>query len=660
MRAVLLAALLSCALPAHGADLRLDVTGGPVLYSETDQIAIEGTTDAPAGSSVEIALDGVAKTTEVAPDGAFRLAWPDPVAAGGHEVTVAVRAPDGRTASLSRTLVVQLPGRLARRPLIAPEAPAFAPPIVSNEGDFSADTDRWRIVPPPYEWNEKSRGRFDPYHQNKWKGDLPIRGDDLFLNVVASSDTLIEARTLPTPSGVSQDRRGDPSFFGRAGQLFFNQNVVFSVDLFRGDTAFRPIERRIKATLVGNLNHARVAENGIVNPDVRDGTTRTRGFLALQELFGEAKLKDLSPNFDFVSVRAGIQPFSSDFRGFVFSDTNLGARFFGNLESNRDQWNAALFDRLEKDTNSGLNTFSRRRQQVAIANFYRQDFLVPGYTEEVSLHLLRDEATFHFDENGFLARPDPVGSFTPHEIRAAYLGCAGLGHVGRINVDHALYYVYGRDDLNPIAGPDPKFRGDDAVDVQAFMAALELSLDRDWQRYRIGFFYASGDDRPTDRIARGFDAIFDNPAFAGGGFSFWNRMGIKLAGTGVTLVNRGSLLPDLRSSKEEGQPNFVNPGLALATAGADFEVTPKLKVIATANYLRFAETGTLEAILFQAPIRREIGWDLSVGARYRPFLNNQAIVVAGLAALLPGRGFRDIYERGDALVAAFANLTVSF
>ena len=56
--------------------------------------------------------------------------------------------------------------------------------------------------------------------------------------------------------------------------------------------------------------------------------------------------------------------------------------------------------------------------------------------------------------------------------------------------------------------------------------------------------------------------------FAGGGFSFWNRMAIRLAGTGVTLVNRGSLLPDLKTSREEGQPNFVNPGLRLASSDA--------------------------------------------------------------------------------------------
>ena len=54
-----------------------------------------------------------------------------------------------------------------------------------------------------------------------------------------------------------------------------------------------------------------------------------------------------------------------------------------------------------------------------------------------------------------LVRPAPVGVFTPHEIRAVYFGESGLGHIGRFNVDHAVYYVFGHDELNPIAGPDP-------------------------------------------------------------------------------------------------------------------------------------------------------------------------------------------------------------
>jgi hypothetical protein len=383
--------------------------------------------------------------------------------------------------------------------------------------------------------------------------------------------------------------------------------------------------------------------------------------LALQELFAEKKLRDLSPNYDFVSVRVGIQPFSSDFRGFVFTDTNLGVRLFGNLHNNRDQYNLAYFERLEKDTNSGLNTFEWRDQRVAVANFYRQDFLTKGYTAQASIHYLLDEPSFKFDKNGFLARPNPVGSFTPHEVEALYLGVAGFGHVGRINVDHALYFVTGEDSLNPIAGPARLGKDEsDSVDIRASMAALELSIDRDWLRPRLAFFYASGDDDPVDRDAEGFDSIFDNPAFAGGGFSFWNRMGIRLAGSGVTLVNRGSLLPDLRSSKDEGQPNFVNPGLRLASVGLDAELTPKLKAVATANYLRFDSTETLKLVLFQGEIDREIGWDVSLGARFRPYLNQNVVVVGGLAGFFPGQGFEDIYEDGSPLYAAFANVILSY
>jgi len=273
---------------------------------------------------------------------------------------------------------------------------------------------------------------------------------------------------------------------------------------------------------------------------------------------------------------------------------------------------------------------------------------------------VQDDPTFVFDRNGFLARPDPVGSFTPHEIEVVYLGWTSFGHLGRVNVDSALYYVFGDDSLNPIAGPDPSFGGDDSVDVAAYFAALELSIDRNWYRPKLAVLYASGDDDPTDRDAEGFDAIFDNPQFAGGGFSFWNRLGIRLSGTGVGLVQRGSLLPSMKSSKDEGQPNFVNPGLLLASLGLDLELTPKLKAVATANYLRFAETAPLELVLFQAPIDEEIGWDLSFGARFRPYLNQNVIVVGGVAALLPGDGFADIYEDDDPLFAGFASLILTF
>ena len=539
---------------------------------------------------------------------------------------------------------------LPRRRLITP--PETFEPAVKPEGeDFQPYTDRWRIVPPPYEV-DVTGSLWDPYNQNILKGDRPIIGNDIFLNLGATVDTLLEYRKLPTPCGVSAARPNCEEFFGKPQQFFLNNNVVLSADLFQGLTAFKPFDWRVRTTFVGNVNYLNVKETGIVNPDVRKGTTRTDGLATLQEGFAEYKIADLSPNFDFVSVRGGIQPFNSDFRGFVFSDTNLGARLFGNFQSNRNQFNFAYFNQREKDTNSGLNTFARRGQQVWIGNFYRQDFLVPGYTQQLNVIHVQDEKSFHFDNNDFLARPDPVGIFTPHSIRATYFGWNSSGKIGWLNVEHAFYHVIGRDVKNNIAGRD--------VNIDAYMAAVELSYDRDWFRPKISYFFASGDGNPRDKTARGFDSIFDNPAFVGGGFSFWNRLAIKLTGTGVNLVNRGSLLPDLRTSKDQGQPNFVNPGIHIFNAGVDIEVTPKIKLLLNANYLRFAQVETLQLLLFQSGIHKQIGWDLNAGIRYRPFLNNNVIAFFGFAMFLPGKGFKDIYESGHPLTIGFTNLTFTY
>ena len=163
--------------------------------------------------------------------------------------------------------------------------------------------------------------------------------------------------------------------------------MMASFNLFQGDTAFKPITQRYKATLIGNLNYVHLRENRLVKPDVRRGTSRTDAQVSLNEFFYERKIDDILAELDFISIRVGSQPFNSDFRGFLFNDTNLGVRVFGNYASNRYQYNLAVFDQLEKDANSGLNTMELRDQQVAIANIYWQDFLVHGYTQQFSIPL---------------------------------------------------------------------------------------------------------------------------------------------------------------------------------------------------------------------------------------------------------------------------------
>ena len=72
--------------------------------------------------------------------------------------------------------------------------------------DFRPVPDRWRVGLPrwdrlknasgfdvPYEF---SGGPFDPYRQNRFKGDYPVFGQNTFLNITAISDTVwFEATT---------------------------------------------------------------------------------------------------------------------------------------------------------------------------------------------------------------------------------------------------------------------------------------------------------------------------------------------------------------------------------------------------------------------------------------------------------------------------------
>jgi hypothetical protein len=547
-------------------------------------------------------------------------------------------------------------------------SPDTLPPV----GDvYNTVPNRWALEQPDYRrYSQKgeyiyTKPRwYDPFNRNRLKGDEPIwpeiLGQQTFLNITASSDTVFEGRRVPSPSNVSTARAGSADFFGRGEQEFLDQTFRITFDLFHGDAAFKPVDWRIRITPELSLNNLRVRELGLVGPDPRSGTNRFDNHAGLQEAFVEVKLHDLGPNYDFVSARAGIQQFNADFRGFLFVDEEPALRVFGNLHSDRIEYNFAYFHFLEKNTNSGLNTFDRRHQQVVLGNVYLQDFFFPGYTAEFVGAWNKDDPSLHYDDNGFLVRPGPIGNVINqnpgggpilHGIRVGYFGWLGSGHIHRFNVTHAFYQAIGEDTFNTIAGR--------SVTVNAQLAAAEISYDKDWIRYRISTFYTSGDGNPRDGRARGFDSIVDLPNFAGGLFSYWDREGIRLLGSGVLLTTPGSLIPSLRASKEEGQANFVNPGIFLANAGADFDITPKLRGFANLNFLRFERTEALEFLLFQSPIRHTIGEDFGIGVEYRPPLTENIVLTGGASALQPGQGFKDIYT-GRTQFSLFGSVKFTF
>lgn len=643
--------------PVAGADVeirRRAASGRPVAF--------------PAARRAVTSGDGIFRFLDL-PAGDYTLI----VTAAGFEPLTRADLRLGRSELVTTELVlrrVAAAARAAETPapepalpygrVVRPRTPSTgdAVPLPPGEKVFMPIPDRWNLPMP--DWDRYGAGGdypyvtgrwWDPYNTNVFKGDRPIIGNRTFLTFLGVSDTLAEGRNLPTPSGVSTNRPGSEAFFGRGGQYFPVTVVRTSIDLFRGNTAYRPVDWRLRVQPAFSLNFINTAEYGAVNFDVRRRSNRLSSHIGLQEAFGEVKLADLSANYDFVSLRAGIQEFSSDFRGFVSVLEAPGVRLFGTLASSRVEFNAVFFDLLEKETNSGFNEWKRRDQQVWIGNVYVQDFIKPGYTTSFSFHANRDRGHEHYDHNGFLVRPAPIGVIAENEVRAYYLGWAGNGHLGRWNVSHAFYQALGHERLNPIAARRAR--------INAQMAAAEVSIDKDWLRIKGAVFYASGDDDPGDDEARGFDAIVDIPVFAGGPFSLWNRQGLRLAQTGTGLLSPSSLLPTLRTNKDEGQANFVNPGVMLANAGLDVEVTPKLRAFANVSFLRFVATETLETLLFQGDIRPNIGIDYGTGFQYRPPLSDNLVIVGAVAGMKLGQGLRDIYDRGY-LFSTFLNARLVF
>jgi hypothetical protein len=208
--------------------------------------------------------------------------------------------------------------------------------------------------------------------------------------------------------------------------------------------------------------------------------------------------------------------------------------------------------------------------------------------------------------------------------------------LGRWNLSASVYGAFGDSTRGTFSEAEQ--------DIAAWFAAAELSRDFDWIRARASILYQSADDDPFDDESTGFDAIFENPLFAGADTSFWIRQPVPLIGGGrVTLSGRNGVLASLRSSKEFGQSNFENPGLGLVGLGADFDLTPALRMSANVNHLFFADTAVLEVARSQGDIDRDIGLDLSLALTWRPLAIQNLVFRLSAAALLPGGGYEQLY-----------------
>ncbi len=545
-----------------------------------------------------------------------------------------------------------------------------APPPQAFPQDQVPIPDRWRLI---QGLGLVEEDILDPYNQNTYKGDrpidrakvpwLPIKENDWFFVANLISDTVYEPRTFPIPVGVQTTEDPDRiDVFGNDVSHVLSQTFIAGAALLKGSTAYMPPTVEYRLTLAYNVNYVTVPERRVLFVEPSRGTTRLDHFLGVQEAFVDYHFKRFDTDrYDFISIRAGIQPFQSDFRGFLFQDQQLGIRLFGNRDNNRFQFNLAAFRRLEKDTNSGLNSVVKRPRDdyVFIANAYRQDFLIPALTSQITLvyNRNREGDGIEIDTNGFPVRPALLGSLRGRDYDVFYLGYNVDGRIGRINVTGSAYWALGEDRNN--------FFTDRPADINAQFAAAELSYDRDWIRFRLSGLYASGDKDPFDDKETGFDAIFENPIFAGADTSYWIRQTIPFAGGGraVSVNGRNGILNSLRSSKEQGQSNFNNPGTMLVGLGADFDLTPEFRLTGNANHLWFENTATLQNLRIEGSIPKDIGFDLSASAIWRPKANQNIVFRLSAAALVAGDGFQNLFDnlgKQNEYYSVLANVTLTY
>lgn len=448
-----------------------------------------------------------------------------------------------------------------------------------------------------------ARGLLDPYNVNILKGDKPISGENLFLRIDGVSNTVVDYHNL---AGIDKN------------EADIKSDAFLSFDLQYGDTVFRPPSWRARVTLAHDIRQATVVTNGETENDD-----------ALQEGFFEVLLAEYDPSFDFMSLRVGRQAFASDFRKFIFADANDAARLFGTFDANRYQWDLAAFDQAEKDKFSNFDTTGNRRDQhILTGDMFMQDAIWKGYTLEGTVLYVNDTAN--------------------QTVNVGYLGFNGQGHIGRLEVTHALYEEIGHDANNPIAGR--------SVDINAQMAALEVAYPVDWWKFIGSALWASGDGNTTNSSGNGFDGVFDNPDFAGGAFAFWDRSNIVIGGT--RLKNGNSLYPNLRT-KNFDAPNAVNPGIMLLHAGWEGTLSNRWTIFADTLWLRFADTSSLESHFGKASVGSDLGLDLSLAAQYRPLGVDNIVFTAGVSALVPGSGMRDL-AGSQTLLGTFVTATFVF
>ena len=233
-----------------------------------------------------------------------------------------------------------------------------------------------------------------------------------------------------------------------------------------------------------------------------------------------------------------------------------------------------------------------------------------------------------------------------------YLELAMDGRIGRVNVDAAFIQEFGHDTDNPFSKQ--------TEDINAQMAEIELVYQLDWFFPKVSALYASGDRTVKSHTATGFDAPFDNPNFAGAGFSYFQREAFQSV---AQTKNQFTFFPDLRNKFLQAS-NAVNPGMLLLNAGFNANVSPRLQVQMNFNYYQFNDTASLEVAnaVKGVPINvsTALGSEINLGVVYKPFVIDNIAFTLGASAFFPGTAILNLNGSQDTLYTVFGDITLFY
>jgi hypothetical protein len=413
------------------------------------------------------------------------------------------------------------------------------------------------------------------------KGDRPLVGRSGFIVVTGVVDSLY---TADQPGGEDADLLQKS-----------NNTAVLALEAFSGLTVFKPKTFSLKAT-----GFART----VVDPD---GNVDQVDDVSFGETFVEVLLADYGRKYyDSTSLRGGAQAVNLDTLGLVLNDVVLSARGFAEIAANRHQLNVLWARPIQKDVESALNDATALEADVAAANWTWNDFVRPGFDVTALVAIADDRRV----EN--------------RRMQVGWTGLAASGHLGRFVTQPAFYLAAGSDD-----GAGAR------QNILAPMAVLDIARPMDGWTPRLTALWAPGDSDPSDENATAYDAFADKVNFAGG-----NGAGV-IAGNGLaiggqTIFRKGSVLPSLRGGA--ARPNFVHGGIQLADLGVDIAISPRFVASLDAVAFLWDKADTLAEIAGVDELDPLAAQEYIAQLKFRPFLNENVVVLTSAAALVPGPG----------------------